>query len=66
MSKERYISNWYENRQFAVIEVPCAEDMDFIQELFVSKGIHYDYRALSETGNHVLIIFKDNMDKTNN
>lgn len=64
MIKERYASNWYGNRPFAVIEIPCAEDVDFFQELMRAKEIHYDYRALSENGNHVFVIFKDNMDKT--
>ena len=62
MGKERYETSWYGDREFAVMEIPYAEDMDFFQKLMQNKGIHYDYRALSENGNHVLIVFKDNLE----
>ena len=64
MSKEKYASSWYGDRQFAVMEIPYAEDIDFFIELLHSKGIHYDYRSLSDNGNHVLLIFKDNIEKS--
>lgn len=59
MDKEKYATHWYDNRPFAVIEIPYAEDVDFVTELMTKNNIHYDYRSLSENGNNVIVVFKD-------
>lgn len=59
--KDKYKTNWYYNREFIVIEIPNAKDIDFMQELLHTKGIHFDYRGLNENGNNIIIIFKDNI-----
>ena len=56
-TKKRYDSNWYNNRKFIVVEISDLEDVELFENLIHKKGIHYDYRGISENGNNIFIIF---------